>query len=137
LQRLFIRGLTEETHHNGCGINLADITTRRCLNDIDWVTTWINVITANRLNGGRIPMYVNTDREALILSIRTCDNVDFASPRVARIRNTLEMNEIWVSEAIHNEIRERPDVVTVDGPFDFEFDADGFMKDMASRKKTV
>jgi hypothetical protein len=130
LQRLFIRGLTEETHHNGCGINLADITTRRCLKDIDWVTTWINVITANRLNGGRIPMYMNTDREALALAIRTCDNIDFARPRVARIKNTLEMNHIWVSEAIYDEIKEREDVDFVRGPFDFEFDAQGFMKDM-------
>jgi hypothetical protein len=130
LRRLFIRGLTAETHHNACGINLADITTRRCLNDIDWVSTWINIITANRLNGGRIPMYVNTDREALLLAIRTCDGIDFDRPRVARIRSTLEMGHIWVSEAVYAEIKDREDVSFVRGPFVFDFDSDGFMRDM-------
>ena len=34
-KRLFIRGLTEQSHHNACGLGLADITTRRCLNSCD------------------------------------------------------------------------------------------------------
>lgn len=127
LQRLFIRGLTAESHHNGCGLSCADITTRRCLNDVDWVTSWINVVTANRLNGGRIPVYMNTDLEALRLALRTCDDIDFERPRVARIKNTLHMDEIWVSEALYEEIKTRDDIEFIDGPFEFEFDADGFM----------
>lgn len=130
LQRLFIRGLTHETHHNGCGINLADITTRRCLNDIDWRTTWINVVTANRLNGGKIPVYANTDREALLLSIRTCDGIDFDAPLVARIKNTLEMNTIQVSEALYEVIKNRPDVELVKPAEPIAFDAEGFMLPM-------
>jgi hypothetical protein len=47
------------------------------------------------------------------------------------------MNDIWVSEAIYEEIKDRQDITVTDGPFDFEFDADGFMKDMASRKTTA
>ena len=34
-KKLFIRGLTEQSHHNACGLGLADITTRRCLNSCD------------------------------------------------------------------------------------------------------
>lgn len=130
LQRLFIRGLTKESRHNGCGLACADITTRRCLNDVDWVILWTNILTANRPNGGRIPLYVNTDREALQLAIRTCDNIDFDRPRVARIKNTLLMDEIWVSEAVHDEIKDRDDVETLGGPHEFEFGSDGFMLDM-------
>ena len=33
-KRLFIRGLTEQSHHNACGLGLADITTRRCLTQL-------------------------------------------------------------------------------------------------------
>jgi hypothetical protein len=32
LKKLFIRGLTEETHHNACGLSECDVTTRRVLN---------------------------------------------------------------------------------------------------------
>ena len=82
---LFIRSLTPESHHNGIGLHIADITTRRCLNSVNWRETWLNTITSNRLNGGRIPLYENTDRDALLLAIRTCDGIDFATPRVVRI----------------------------------------------------
>lgn len=129
LQRLFIRGLTEETHHNGCGINLCDISTRRCLRGIDWRSTWINVITAAKLDGGRIPMYANTDREALLLSIRTCTNIDFNQAKVARIKNTLCMSEIQVSEALYETIKDREDIEVVSGPQKITFDEEGFMAD--------
>lgn len=130
LQRLFIRGLTAETKNVGIGVNLADITTRRCLRAIDWEATWLNVITANRPRGGSIPLYVETDREALLLALRTCDNIDFQRPRVARIKNTLEMSRVWVSQAVYEEIKDRDDVEFARGPFAFEFDADGFMKEI-------
>lgn len=129
LQRLFIRGLTEETHHNGCGINLCDISTRRCLRGIDWRATWINVITAAKLDGGRIPMYANTDREALLLAIRTCTNIDFNNAKVARIKNTLCMGEVQVSEALYETIKDRSDIEVICGPEEIAFDSEGFMLD--------
>lgn len=130
VQRIFIRGLTAETHHNGCGLSGADITTRRCLNDVDWVPTWINVVSANRLNGGRIPVYVNTDREALQLAIKTCDDIDFNHPRVVRIKNTLCMTNIEVSEALYEEIKGQNDIELIGSPHEIAFDAQGFMSDM-------
>jgi hypothetical protein len=135
VQRVFIRSLTKETHHNGCGLSGADITTRRCLNDVDWVPTWINVVSANRLNGGRIPVYVNTDREALKLAIKTCDNIDFSYPKIARIKNTLFMTEIEVSESLYEEIKDFDGIELVEGPHDITFDAAGFMTSIHYQKK--
>lgn len=86
---LFIRGLTKESHHIGIDLHIADITTRRCLNDVYWRETSINTITSNRLNGGRIPLYENTDYDALRLAIRTRDGIAFSKAHVARIKNTI------------------------------------------------
>ncbi|MTJ83207.1 MAG: DUF2088 domain-containing protein [Telmatospirillum sp.] len=130
VQRVFIRGLTEETHHNGCGLSGADITTGRCLNGVDWVSTWTNVVTANRLNGGRIPVYVNTDREALQFAIKTCDNIDSSRPRVVRIKNTLCMTEIEVSVPLYEEIKDLDGIELVKGPHDIAFDPQGFMTNL-------
>jgi len=127
---LFIRSLTPESHHNGIGLHIADITTRRCLNSVNWRETWLNTITSNRLNGGRIPLYENTDRDALLLAIRTCDGIDFATPRVVRIRNTLCLDRIQVSEALYEDIKDRPDVEYVSGPEPIAFDGQGFMTPM-------
>ena len=130
MQKLFIRGLTEETHHNACGINLADVTTRRCLNDVDFESTWINVITATVLNGGKIPVYQETDFDALMLAIRTCNDIDFGSPRIARIKDTLSMEYIDVSEAFLDECRAHPEIEVLSEPHELEFDADGFMTEV-------
>lgn len=54
---MFIRGITPEAHHNGCGICCADVTTRRCLNDIDWEVTWTNVLTTGIMDACPTPMY--------------------------------------------------------------------------------
>ena len=130
LQKLFIRGLNEETHHSGCGISLADATTRRCLNSIDVETTWINVVTSTVLSGGRLPMYMETDRDVLRLLIRTCNGIDYSNPRVVRIRNTRCMDEIEVSEAFLDECKAHPEIEILSSPREIEFDADGFMTEV-------
>jgi hypothetical protein len=58
LKKLFVRGLTEETHHNaGGGLGGADITTRRCLESVDFESTWINIVTSTMIHSARMPMY--------------------------------------------------------------------------------
>ena len=126
LKKLFIRGLTEETHHIGIGISLADITTRRCLNDIDFSAVWANAVTATVIQAGAIPMYMENDRDALKLAIRTCNGIDFARPRVVRIKNTLEMTEFEGSEAFLEEFRRREDIEILTSPREMRFDREGF-----------
>ena len=67
-RRLFVRGLTELSHHNACGLGLADITTRRCLDQVDWESTWVNLTTNLMIDGGKTP------------SIRTATTTPCASP---------------------------------------------------------
>ncbi|MGL4207791.1 MAG: lactate racemase domain-containing protein, partial [Candidatus Adiutrix sp.] len=129
IQKMFIRSLNEETHHNGCGLAMADITTRRCLNSVDFETTWINVITATRLKGGAIPMYAENDREALLLAIRTSTGGDFSpnNLKLVRIKDTLHMHEIEVSEGYLPTIAHNPEIDILSKPYEIEFDESGFM----------
>lgn len=128
-KKLFIRGLSEETHHNACGLGLADITTRRCLNSVDWTSTWINLTTNTCIHGGKIPLYQNSDKEAIRLAIRTCTRTDFHAPRIARIRDTLSLTELEISETLLNDVQDHPDVTILSEPYEWEFDEDGYMKD--------
>jgi len=127
LNKLFIRGLTRETHHNGCGISAADITTRACLKEIDWDVSWTNVVTSTELAAGRIPLYMNTDREALALAIATCSGADRDHIRLARIRNTMSMFEIEVSEALYTDIASHPDIKPLGEACEMVFDPRGSM----------
>ncbi|MCI1931558.1 MAG: nickel-dependent lactate racemase [Clostridia bacterium] len=128
-KKLFIRGLTEQSHHNACGLGLADITTRRCLNSCDWASTWINLSTNTMIDGGKIPVYQNNDFEALRLAIRTCTKIDYSKARVARIHDTLSLSELEISESLIPDVMNRDDVEIVSEPYDLQFDKDGYLED--------
>ena len=126
LQRLVVLDVTDASCHNGCGINLCDLTVRRCLQKIDWYATWLNNASASMISRGQIPMYAETDAEAVRMAIRTCVETDFAAPRIVRIRNTKSMSELLVSETLLQDIRNRPEVTLVSGPEQMPADNRGF-----------
>lgn len=130
-RRLFIRGLTELSHHNACGLGLADITTKRCLNEVDWESTWVNLTTNLMIDGGKIPFYQDNDYDALRVALRTCPRIDYARARVVRIHDTLSLNEFEVSEALAEEIRHVEGVELLGGPYELIFDHEGFLADLA------
>ena len=127
LKKLFIRGITPEAHHNGCGLGSADVTTRRCLNDVDWEVTWTNVLTTGIMDACPIPLYVNTDKEAVLMCIRCCHNLDYKKARVVHIKNTLCLDEIQVSEALYESIKDMDGISYVSGPTPMYFDENGMM----------
>lgn len=128
LKRMVVLGISEESHHNGNGIADADVTTRRCLNDIDWSVVWTNVLTSNEIQGCKVPLYANCDRDAIKIAARTCMGVQPERLKMARIHNTLEMETIEVSEALYEEIRDNPEVELMEGPYSWQFDENGNFK---------
>ncbi|HIV25170.1 MAG TPA: hypothetical protein IAB71_05190 [Candidatus Scatomonas pullistercoris] len=130
-KRLMIRGLTEESHHNACGLGLADITTRNCLNQVDWEGTWVNLTTNTMIDGGKIPMYQNNDFDAIRVAIRTCTKINYDQARVVRIRDTLSLNEFEVSESMRSEMESAADIEILSEPYELKFDDAGYLEDFA------
>ena len=110
LKKLFIRGLTPESHHSGVGLGMADMTTRACLNDVDWEASWANVMTTGSLIGGRIPIYANNDEDAIRQCLCTARCTDPSTTRIVRIKNTLSLEEIQVSTAIYEGLQGNPEI---------------------------
>ena len=81
------------------------------------------------IDGGKIPVYQNNDFEALRLSIRTCTKIDYTRARVARIRDTLTLSEIEISESLVEDIIDRSDVEILSEPYELEFDTEGYLED--------
>lgn len=52
-------------------------------------------------------MYLDNDRDAIRLAIRTCAGINPAKVRIARIRTTLDLNELQVSPALYEELCQR------------------------------
>lgn len=130
-RRLFVRGLTELSHHNACGLGLADITTRRCLDQVDWESTWVNLTTNLMIDGGKIPFYQDSDYNALRVALRTCPRIDYARARVVRIHDTLSLNEFEVSEALADDLSHVDGIEILTEPYELRFDAEGNLRDFA------
>lgn len=99
IQKIVVLDITEESHGNGVGIGMADITTLQCVNKIDFNAMYTNAATATILDPAKIPLIMNNDRDALALALRLCNRVTYQTARVVRIKNTLELDYVWVSEA--------------------------------------
>ncbi|MDF2519932.1 MAG: hypothetical protein K0R84_560 [Clostridia bacterium] len=98
IQRIVVLGLSEGTHGNACGIGLADFTVKNVLDEIDHTATYANVIASGNPEAGRIPVAMESEREAVIAAVKCCTRIDENNPKIVRIKDTLHLGEIYVSE---------------------------------------
>jgi hypothetical protein len=119
--------LTEESYGNAVGIGNADFTTRRLVEKIDMKPTLINAITACAPGGAKVPATFDTDREAVETALSCIGLTPPEKARVIRIKNTLMLSEIEVSEAYAAEIAKRPDLTPIGDASPLPFDAAGRM----------
>ncbi len=98
MRLIFVRGLTEKTHGNATGIGLADFTTKRLLEQMDYRATVINCLTAGYPEGATLPVHFDTDREVLDAALAIIGTRAAEDARVIRVRNTLCLEEVEISE---------------------------------------
>lgn len=106
IKSIVVNDLTDESHGNATGIGLADIITRKVFNKIDFEKTYKNISTSSFLERGKIPFVAENDVEAMELAIRNCGNALPGKERIIRIKDTLHLDELYVSDAILNEIKD-------------------------------
>ena len=95
---IFVRGLNERTHGNATGIGFADFTTARLIRAMNYRDTIVNCLTAGHPDGARLPVYFETDREVLEAALAIIGVRSPLQARIQRIRNTLRLEEVEVSE---------------------------------------
>ncbi|MFC7340511.1 hypothetical protein [Saccharopolyspora griseoalba] len=127
LQRIVVLGLTEHTNGNACGLGMADLTTQRCVDQIEFGSFYTNSLTSGVPDGARIPMALATDRDAIAAGLHLTRGPHPRPSKVVRVRNTLTMPRIEVSEAYAQEVAEHPDMTALGEPHDWEFDATGHL----------
>ncbi|MEE9417885.1 MAG: lactate racemase domain-containing protein [Desulfatiglandaceae bacterium] len=123
--RIYVRDLTEETHGNATGIGIADYTHTQLVKKTDFPITYINCLTGDNPKAAAIPIHYDTDRKVLDVALRTVGYVRPEDAKVIRIRSTLDLKEIMISEAYKEEMKGRDDLSTIEPPQDMEFDGSG------------
>jgi len=86
---------------------------------------YTNGITARNLEGVRIPVAVNSDRQALDVGLFACFGVDPETARIVRIRNTKKLQKIWISEPYLAEIEGDDRFAVLGDAQEMAFDEDG------------
>jgi hypothetical protein len=106
ITRIAALDLSPESHGNGVGMGLADLITERFLKDYRPEPTRINAITACFLWRAKQPFACATDRECIQTAIETSWQPIPEKLKLAIIPNTLEVSEMWVTDALVTEAQQ-------------------------------
>jgi hypothetical protein len=108
ITRICCLDLSPESHGNGTGVGIADLTTDRLLAAIDPVPFRMNNLTACFLWRSKLPFAFPTDRECIEMGLNTCWQPNADKIRMAFVANTLEVADLWVSAPLLEEARKHP-----------------------------
>jgi hypothetical protein len=101
-----VLGLTEKTHGNANGIGMADMTTKAVVDEIIWEKGYTNALTSTVIEVIKLPMVLETKELAVKAAIKTCNAFDLNKVKAVRIKNTLDIGEIWISESMIDEAKQ-------------------------------
>jgi hypothetical protein len=126
VERMVFLDLTPETGGNANGLGMADVVTERLASKMDRPATYLNALTSTTPSPVKIPMVMPDDRMAVAAALTMCAGVSPAEARLVRIKNTLKLRRMWVSEALLEGVGDER-LRVLEDPRPMRFDADGSM----------
>lgn len=97
--------LSDGSMGNAIGVGMADITTSRLFGKWNMEASYINNLTNGTLQNYKMPMVMNSDKNAIRAALQMCRLPDPSKAKVVRIHSTLELGEFQVSEALLDEAK--------------------------------
>jgi hypothetical protein len=122
---VYVRSLSERTHGNATGIGLADFTRTSVIEAMNYQATVINCLTAGYPEGADLPVHFNSDREILDAALAIIGMREPHDARILHIRNTLNIEEMEISEPCLKEPERATDFHVAGQPKAVQFDQAG------------
>ena len=126
VSKLVLLDLTDKTKGNATGFAAADVITKKLFDKIDFPTTYANVVASSKLEGGKIPIPMSDGDQAVRLALKTLNGIDPKNARIVRIKNTLKLAEIYVSESMMQEVKENSMLESVSSAEEMSFNSSQF-----------
>jgi hypothetical protein len=123
--RIVVLDLTEKSHGNAVGMGLADFTTARLVSKIDRKATYTNSLTSLGPQKSRIPVYFDTDKEAIEAAFLTVGIREPHECMAVHIKSTLHLDLVEISEPLLEKAERREDLEVISEPKPLRFDEDG------------
>jgi hypothetical protein len=110
IRLIAVLDLTAASHGNATALGLADLTTRRLIEKVDFKAMFINMRTSGEggVLRGRLPLIMPTGEDCVRSAIATCGRSNAEAVRFARIRNTADTRFLEISAALVEEARRDP-----------------------------
>ncbi len=128
VNKMVVLDLTPQSEGNANGVGTADFTTQRLVDKMNREVTYANGLTSTVCAPTKIATTLENDRDAIKAAIKTCNILDFTKVKMVRIKNTLDIAEIEVSEALLDHVVEHPDMEQLSDPFELLFNKDGNLR---------
>ncbi|MCM3118316.1 nickel-dependent lactate racemase [Neobacillus sp. MER 74] len=119
--RIAVLGLTKKTHGNANGIGMADMSTKKVLDETALEKGYANALTSTVIDVVKLPMILENEELAVKAAIKTCNAFDLSKARVVRIKNTLDIHEIWISESLLEEAKQNEFIEILSEPIEMNF----------------
>ncbi|NHM34040.1 lactate racemase domain-containing protein [Neobacillus terrae] len=122
VNKIVVLDVTPESEGNANGVGTADFTTQRLVNKMDKEGTYANGLTSTVVAPTKIATTLPNDRMAIQAAIKTCNILDFTNVKLVRIKNTLKISEIEVSESILEYVKKHPNMEQRTDLYELSFD---------------
>ncbi|HKJ86424.1 MAG TPA: DUF2088 domain-containing protein, partial [Spirochaetia bacterium] len=115
VRSILVTRLTEASHGNAIGIGLVDVITRELYDAIDFGATYENGLTSSFSERIKVPFVAESLDEAVRAALRFVGlhpdpDVALRTAKIVRVRSTLELSHLMVSEAAAALLRDAADV---------------------------
>lgn len=127
VNKIVVLDLTKESKGNANGVGTADFTTQRLVDKTDWPGTYANGLTSTVCSPTKQATTLANDRDAIKAAVKTCNILDYTTCKLIRIRDTLHLGEIEISETLLEEAKAHPQIEIMSEPYAWTFDEEGYL----------
>jgi len=121
---LVVLDLAEASKGNANGIGLADITTQKLIEKIDYPTTIKNAMTTTFLERIKLPVIFESDIKAIEAAVEVIRKPP-QKIKFVNIKNTLDLCSFYISKPLIEEAQNCGHLNVLEGPFRMVFDKTG------------
>ena len=106
IKRMVLLGVTPQSHGNAIGVGLFDVIVKDVFDRLDYEAMYANAIACRCIEDCRVPLVAAGEDEAIRVALKCIRGVAIEDMRIVRIKNTLELKHILVSEKVLEDIKE-------------------------------
>ena len=108
IQKMVLLDITPESH--GIGVGMFDVITRKVMDQLDLEAMYANALACRCIEDARIPLAAGDENEAVRAAVKCIRGIEKDRLKIVKIKNTLSLEEIWVSPAVLEDIRSNPEI---------------------------